>query len=156
MASGRQEDQGAGGEPTLSEEEQRSRRKLVAELMTQTPYVAGLGVVIERYEPDDVVVRLPFREDLTNDGERYHGGVVAAVIDTAGAAAAWSAHDFTRGTRASTVSLALQFVRACTRSDLVCTARTVRRARELVFVEITAADEEGGVVAHAVQTYRIA
>lgn len=144
MPSGAQGDTGAGGEPILSEEEQRSRRKLVAELMTQTPNVAGLGVVIERHEPDDVVVRLPFREDLTNDGERHHGGAVAAVVDTAGAEATWSGHDFTRGIRASTVSLALQFVRACTRSDLVCTARTVRRPRELVFVDITATDERGG------------
>ncbi len=155
---GSSEDAGgrAGGRPTLSDEEQHARRQLVADLMTRTPYLAGLGVVIERYEPDDVVVRLPFRADLTNDGERYHGGVVAAVVDTAGAAAAWSGHDFTRGTRASTVSLALQYVRACASSDLVCTARTVRRVRELVFVDVTAADEAGEVVAHAVQTYRIA
>lgn len=98
----------------LSEDEQRKRRAAVAELMPTTPYLAGLGIVIERYDPDEVTVRLPFRADLTNDGTYYHGGVVAAVVvDTAGAAAAWSNHDFDKGARASTISLSLQYVGAC-------------------------------------------
>ncbi len=139
----------------LSEEQQHARRQAVAELMPTTPYLAGLGIVIERYDPDEVTVRLPFREELTNDGTYYHGGVIAAVVDTAGAAAAWSNHDFDKGARASTISLSLQYVGACKRSDLLCHARTVRRGKELTFTEITATDADGAVVAHAVQTYRI-
>jgi uncharacterized protein (TIGR00369 family) len=139
----------------LSEDEQQAGRRAVADLMPKTPYLAGLAVSFDRYEPDDVVLRLPFREDLTNDGSSYHGGVVAAAIDTAGAAAAWSNHDFTRGTRASTVSLAIQYVGAAKRSDLLCHARTARRARELIFTEISATDVDGNVVAHGIQTYRI-
>lgn len=139
----------------LSETEQERRRRAVAELMPTTPFMGWLGLVFERYEHDDVTVRLPFREELTNDGTYYHGGVLASVLDTAGAAAAWSHHDFTRGARASTVSLAIQYVGAAKRSDLTCHARTVKRGRELVFTEITATDDEGRVVAHAVQTYRL-
>jgi uncharacterized protein (TIGR00369 family) len=140
---------------TLTEEEQRARRNAVPAVMTKTPFLAGLGVVFERYEPDDVVLRLPFRPDLTIDGTYYHGGVIASVLDTAGAAAAWSNHDFTKGTRASTVSMSVQYVGACKQSDLICRARTVRRGKELTFTEITATDAEGTVVAHAIQTYRI-
>ena len=139
----------------LSEDEQQRRRLAVRDLMPTTPFLSGLGVVFDRYEPDDVVLRLPFREDLTNDGTFFHGGVIASVIDTAGAAAAWSNHDFGKGARASTISMSVQYVGAAKRSDLVCTARTVRRGRELTFTEITAADADGAVVAHAVQTYRI-
>jgi uncharacterized protein (TIGR00369 family) len=139
----------------LSEEQQQRRRAAVAELMPATPYLAGLGVVIERYVPDEASVRLPFREDLTNDGTYYHGGVIAAVIDTTGAAAAWSNHDFDKGARASTVAMSIQYVGACKRSDLLCHAKVVRRAKELTFTEITATDADGAVVAHGVQTYRI-
>jgi uncharacterized protein (TIGR00369 family) len=139
----------------LTEDEQLRRRRAVAEIMPKTPFIGGLGLVIERYEPDDATVRLPFRDDLTNDGTYYHGGVIASVIDTAGACAAWSNHDFDKGARASTVSLSVQYVGACKRSDLVCHARTVRRGKELTFTEITATDNDGAVVAHAVQTYRI-
>jgi uncharacterized protein (TIGR00369 family) len=140
---------------SLSEDEQQRRRTAIRDLMPRTPFLAGLGVVFDRYEPDDVVLRLPFRADLTNDGHVYHGGVIASVIDTAGAAAAWSNHDFDKGQRASTVAMSVQYVGAARQSDLVCSARTVRRGKELTFTEITATDADGNVVAHAVQTYRI-
>lgn len=123
--------------------------------MPTTPFLAGLGIVFERYEPDAVTIRLPYREDLTNDGVYFHGGVIASVMDTAGAAAAWSNHDFARGMRASTVAMSIQYTGAAKRSDLLCHAHTVRRRKELTFTEITATDTEGNIVAHAVQTYRI-
>ena len=139
----------------LSAEEQLRRRQAVREIMPTTPFLAGLGIVIERYEPDEVTIRLPFRPDLTNDGTYYHGGVIASVLDTTGAAAAWSNHDFDKGARASTVAMTVQYVGACKRSDLLCHGRTVRRGRELTFTEITATDADGNVVAHGIQTYRI-
>ncbi|MGB7052045.1 MAG: PaaI family thioesterase [Acidimicrobiales bacterium] len=140
---------------SLSAEEQTTRRLAIRDLMPKTPYLASLGIVIDRYEPDEATVRLPFRDDLTNDGVRYHGGVIATVLDTAGAAAAWSNHDFDRGTRASTVAMSVQYVGACQTSDLLCHARVTRRGRDLIFTEVTATDAEGKVVAQGIQTYRI-
>lgn len=139
----------------LSDDEQQARRAAIRELMPTTPFIALLGMVFDRYEPDDVTVRLPFRHELTNDGTYYHGGVVASVLDTTGALAAWSNHDFTRGHRASTISMSVQYVGAAKQSDLVCHGRTVRRGKELIFTEITATDADDRPVAHAVQTYRI-
>ncbi len=144
------------GAPTgLDQDEQGRRRRAVAELMPATPFLQWMGVAFDRFQPDDVVLRVPFRKDLTNDGSTYHGGVIAAAIDTAGAAAAWSNHDFEKGTRASTVAMSVQYVGAARQSDLVCRARTVKRGRELIFTDITATDADGSVVAHSVQTYRI-
>jgi acyl-coenzyme A thioesterase PaaI-like protein len=82
---------------SLTEDQQQQRRQAVVELMPSTPYMSWLGIVFERYEPDDVTIRLPFREDLTHDGTYYHGVVIAAAMDTTGAAAAWSNHDFEKG-----------------------------------------------------------
>lgn len=140
----------------LTEAEQRERRAAIPAVFARTPFLSWLGLVVERYEPDDVSTRLPFRVELSNDGSTYHGGVVSAVIDTTGALASWSNHDFDRGMRASTVSMALQYVAGSSGGDLLCSARTVRRARELIFTEITATDETGRVLAHGLQTYRIA
>ena len=125
---------------TDTEDPNVRKRRAIAEIMPKTPFIGWLGLVFDRYEPDDVVLRLPFRDDLTNDGVVYHGGVVASVIDTAGAAAAWSNHDFDRGSKASTVSMTVNYVGAARQSDLICSARTVRRARELIFLEIEATD----------------
>lgn len=146
-------DADAGG--GLSEERQLAIRAAVPDTMLATPYLSWLALGFERYEPDDVVMRLPFRPELTNDGTYYHGGVVAAALDTAGAAAAWSNHDFNKGARGSTVAMSLQYVGAAKKSDLLCHGRVVRRGKELTFTEITATDIHGAVVAHAVQTYRI-
>jgi uncharacterized protein (TIGR00369 family) len=140
----------------LTDAEQLRRRAAIPGVFARTPFLAWLGLEVERYEPDDVATRLPFRTELSNDGQTYHGGVVGAVIDTTGALAAWSNHDFERGVRASTVSMALQYVASGSGADLLCSARTVRRARELVFTEITATDSAGKVLAHGLQTYRIA
>ncbi len=139
----------------LTEEEQEKRRLAVRDLFPTTPFMGWLGVVFDKYEHDEVILRLPFRPDLTNDGTYYHGGVVASVIDSAGAAAAWSNHDFNKGARASTVGMSIQYVGACKKSDLVCRATTVKRGKELIFTDIVATDADGNVVAHAVQTYRI-
>ena len=144
---------GAGG--GLGEDDQQALRRAVPDTMLATPYLSWLGLAFERYEPDDVLLRLTFRAQLTNDGTYYHGGVVAAALDTAGAAAAWSNHDFSKGTRASTVAMSLQYVGAAKRSDLLCEGRVVRRGKELTFTEITATDAGGAVVAHGLQTYRI-
>lgn len=146
---------GTGTDRVLSEEQQQAIRRAVPETMLATPYLSWLGLRFERYEPDDVVMRLVFRPELTNDGTYYHGGVVAAALDTAGAAAAWSNHDFNKGVRASTVAMSLQYVGAAKQSDLLCQARVVRRGKELTFIEITATDAAGSTVAHGVQTYRI-
>jgi uncharacterized protein (TIGR00369 family) len=139
----------------LSEDEQNRRRQAIREIFPSTPFMGWMGVVFDRYEPDEVVLRLPFRADLTNDGVVYHGGVIASMLDSAGAAAAWSNHDFNKGARASTVSMTVQYLGAAKQSDLVCHARAVKRGRELIFTEITASDADGNVVAHALQTYRI-
>src|SRR5882757_10041511 len=105
---------------SLTDDQQHRRRQAVAELMQTRPCMGWLGIVFERYEPDDVTVRLPFREDLTNDGEYFHGGVVAAVLDTTGAAAARSNHDFEKGSRAATVSMTVQYVGAPASSPVYC------------------------------------
>jgi uncharacterized protein (TIGR00369 family) len=139
----------------LSDDEQQRRRAAIADLFPTTPFMSLLGLTFDRYKPDDVVVRLPFDERWTNDGEVYHGGIIATMLDTAGAAVAWSNHDFDRGARASTVSISVQYLAAARRSDLIVEARTVKRGRELIFTEITARDENGRDVAHALQTYRI-
>lgn len=140
----------------LTEVEQAQRRAAIPSIFAQTPFLSWLGLEVERYEPDDVATRLPFRIELSNDGSTYHGGVVGAAIDTTGALAAWSNHDFDRGIRASTVSMALQYLASSAGSDLCCQATTIRRARELIFTEITATDSAGKVLAHGIQTYRIA
>jgi uncharacterized protein (TIGR00369 family) len=140
----------------ITEHQNAEMRKAVPQITVETPFIKTLGLRLEKYDPDEVTVRLPFRTDLTNDGTHYHGGVIASVIDTSGAMAAFSNHDFNKGANASTISMTINYVGVAKKSDLICEATTKKRGKELIFTEITAYDSEARIVAHAIQTYRIA
>jgi len=141
----------------LTAEEQSQRRQAIRELFPRTPHMSSLAVEVQSYEPDEVVMRLPFREDLTNDGTAYHGGVIATLMDSAGGLAAWSNHDFDRGARAATISISIQYLGVATAgSDLWCDATALRRGRELIFCEMRVRDSAGRIVADGHLTYRIA
>ncbi len=101
-------------------------------------------------------MRLPFREELTNDGTYYHGGVVVDGIDTAGAARGMEQPRLHQGHPASTVSMTVQYVGAAKRSDLLCTARTVKRGQGAdVHRDHRHGRGRRGSSPTAVQTYRI-
>jgi len=139
----------------LTEEQQERRRAALRDIMVTTPFIQSLGVTIEAWSPEGVTLRLPFAEHLTNDGRAYHGGVIASLLDTAGAASVWAGHDFDKGTKASTVSMTVNYVGAADRSDLVAHATCVKRGRDLAFSEMHVTDTTGRLVASAVLTYRI-
>jgi uncharacterized protein (TIGR00369 family) len=139
----------------LTPEEQAKRREFMRGVMVKSPYIASLGVVVERWEPDGVTLRLPFDPELTNDGAVYHGGAVASLMDTTGAAAVWAGHDFDKGARAATVSMTINYTGAALHADLLADAVCVKRGRELAFSEIRVHDPDGKPVATGTLVYRI-
>lgn len=143
-------------ERSMTEAEQQAARLAIKDLFPTTPAMSMLGMVVESFEPDRVVMRLPHRRDLTNDGTAYHGGIIATLMDSAGGLAAWSNHDFSKGSRAATVSISIQYVGAATAgSDLWCEGRALRRGRELIFCEMRVTDSADRLLAHGQLTYRI-
>ncbi len=138
-----------------SEEDQVRARTAMREIMLATPYIASLDITVEQWAPDGVRLRVPFAERLTNGGGAYHGGAVASLIDTAGAAAVWAGHDFDRGARAATISMTVNYVGSSPYADLVAEARCVKRGRDLSFAEITVSDPDGKALAVASMVYRI-
>ena len=138
----------------LTEDEQQRWRASFRKLMVGTKFIASLGVVVDQWSEDGVVLRAPFDEKLTNDGREYHGGVIASLIDTAGAAAVWAGHDFDKGYKASTVTMTVNYTGRA-EGDLLASARCVKRGRELSFSEIQVHDPRGRLVATGTLVYRI-
>jgi uncharacterized protein (TIGR00369 family) len=138
----------------LTDEEQATWRTRMAEVMVGSRFISSLGITVERWETDGVRLVLPFDERLTNDGREYHGGAIAALLDTAGASAVWAGHDFDRGLRASTVSMTVNYVGRGV-GDLVAAAHCVKRGRDLSFAAIEVADRQGTTVATGTLVYRI-
>ncbi len=139
----------------LSPEEQADLRNGAREAMIRSNFIASLGIVAERWEESGVRLRLPFDARLTNDGAMHHGGVVASLMDTAGASSVWAGHDFEKGARAATVSMTVNYTGAAIGADLIAEAVCVKRGREIAFAEIRVADPAGKSVATGTLVYRI-
>jgi uncharacterized protein (TIGR00369 family) len=138
----------------LTDHEQQEWSDRMRSVMVRTRFIATLGTTVESWSENEVRLRVPFAEHLTNDGKEFHGGVIASLLDTAGASAVWAGHDFDKGARASTVSMTVNY---CGRAkgDLIGIGRCVRRGRDLHFAEMRVEDEHGSLVATGTLVYRI-
>lgn len=132
---------------------------MIAQLVAvypEVPFQKLLGIQIVEVTTDKAVIRIPFRQELAGGGNAWHGGVISSLLDLTGAMAAWSGHDPARGMKASTVTLTTNFLSAALGTDIVATARAVKRGKELIFCEV-AVHEEGSnkLIANGSMIYRI-
>lgn len=118
-------------------------RPEVRPMMQRDRASAALGMVVEKDEPGESVVRMPVRDDMTNGFAITHGGLVFALADTAFAIAC---NEDERVTVAAGADIS--FLKP-TRAGQTLTAHAVRRSlvgRTGVY-DVTVTDETGDVVA---------
>jgi len=130
-------------------------RALVERAIVQSPYGRLLGVVCEKVEPDRLVVRLPFRDDVTTIGDTVHGGAIAGLCDIAATGACWASPAIAPGSRGTTIGLTLHFLAAGRAQDLAATARVIQRGGSICVVEIDVQGADGTAVARATATYKL-
>jgi uncharacterized protein (TIGR00369 family) len=122
--------------------------------LSNSPFVAHLGIRLESLEPGRARLAMPFSESLPTMGEVVHGGAISSLIDTAAAAAAWSGADVPEKIRASTVGITVDFLSPARATGVVANARVLRRGA-VTFVAVDVDDEAGEAVATALVTYRL-
>jgi len=125
--------------------EARLRRRLEA-----IPVATTLGVTLESASPGRAVLRLPFREDLTNGNGILHGGILASVADSAIAFALSTAYQGRMGF--ATSDLTIHYLRRA-RTDVLAEAVIVRRGSTVVLGEVELTDPEGTLLAKAVASF---
>jgi uncharacterized protein (TIGR00369 family) len=130
-------------------------RAIVEQAIVASPYGRLLGLALEACEPDRVVVRLPYRTDVTTLGDTVHGGAIAGLVDTAATAAFWAKPGLSAGARGTTIGFSLSFLSAGRGADLVADARVRRRGREICNGEVVVRSASGAEVAHAIVTYKL-
>jgi uncharacterized protein (TIGR00369 family) len=114
-----------------------------------------LGFELVSAAPDHVVVRLPFRPEVTTVGDLVHGGAIGALVDVTATAAAWSRAELARQPRGTTVALTINYLNAAHGRDLVATGTIVQRGRSIVVCEVGVDDGAGTAVARALVTYKL-
>src|SRR5262245_2761904 len=110
---------------------------------------------VETIARDRVSLRLPYRPELTTIGDLVHGGAIAALVDVAATAAAWSGADPGANPRGTTVGFSLNFLRGARGQDLVATAEVIQRGRTLCVIDVAVGGADGAAVARALVTYKL-
>ncbi|MGW1780521.1 PaaI family thioesterase [Streptomyces sp. NPDC002143] len=122
---------------TLTDQEQRERREWFrARWERGVAFNRFCRLRVTRWDPDGVEIALPYAETLSAHEGVFHGGVISALIDTAGAGAVISGHDFTKGSLLSTVSMSVQYLALARGQEAVAYARCLRRGRRLHFADV--------------------
>jgi uncharacterized protein (TIGR00369 family) len=119
-------------------------------------FTARLGVMTASIAPGQAVLVLPSRADLLDVTGGLHEGALAALVDCAGGAAAWSIDGFDPRGRAATIGMHLCYDRMPPGEDVVVEARTTWRAAGIFLNTVTlTARTSGWPVATGSVTYRI-
>lgn len=109
----------------------------------QVPFNKLLGIQGESVAPGRAVLSLPVREDHLGDVRRpaLHGGVVSALIDTAGGIAAWTT--LGAGESVSTVDLMVDFLEpARVAGPLRAEAELIRKGNRVCHVRVRVTQED--------------
>jgi len=110
-------------------------------------FVAVLDLRLDSVERGRAVLRMPFREEVTNGTGAVHGGAIVSLCDTAFYVALASIYGREQNT--TTVSLQCNFLApALAPHDLIAEASVIRAGRRICYGEVFVRSGES-VVAHA-------
>ena len=127
--------------------------KLIREVLIGSAIARALGIALDTVEVDRIVLRLPFSPQNVTLGRIVHGGVIATLIDVAGAAASFSGVG--PDMRGATSTLAISYLAAADGVDLVAEARVIQRGRSQTVAEVIVRSADGRLVAQALSTNRV-
>jgi len=107
------------------------------------------GVKVTTWTNESVVMHLPHAEQLCNSTNGFHGGVIAALADTCGTAAALAAVG-AEGFIA-TVSMNISYL-ATADTDVTATGICIKPGKRIQVSEVRVRDATGVLVAEAIVT----
>jgi uncharacterized protein (TIGR00369 family) len=109
------------------------------------------GFELEEAEPGRVLLRMRVDERHLQVHRVVHGGVVAALADTAGGLATYMA--LPRGKRVATVEMKINYLEGVVGGIVDADARVVRLGRHIAVVDCDVRDHTQRLVAKALMTF---
>ncbi len=123
----------------------RLRRRLAG-----NPAIGWLHPELEELSLDRAVLKLPYRDGVTNGSGTIHGGILAMLADTAVAFALSTNFDGKMGF--ATADLTIHFLRRA-RGDVWARARIVKKGRRINIGDVDVVDAEGRSVARVLTSF---
>ncbi len=111
------------------------------------------GFELEAAETGRAVLRMQVRARHKQVHGVVHGGILAALADTAGGLATYMV--VPPGTRIATVEMKINYLEPVDRGTVVAEARVLRRGRNFVVVDCDVLDAAGRLAAKALMTFSI-
>jgi uncharacterized protein (TIGR00369 family) len=119
----------------------------VREWVEESPYGAGLGVLLEEASAETVRLALPFLQANSNPGDALHGGCAASLGLIGAQAVARAALGEEMGPF-HTAACHVSYLSAAIGEDVVADTRVMRRGKAMVFSETTVHTTEGKPISH--------
>lgn len=115
------------------------------------PWVRQLNLSFDVVEPDRVVMRMPFADDLCREGGIICGQAFMSLADTAAVFGLFAAAGGFRP--CTTVEMGTQMMRPISNADVLATTEVLRLGRTMAFVRVTmTADGDPRPAVHATTT----
>ena len=111
------------------------------------------GFTLDAAEPGRVLLEMRVRRKHRQLHGVVHGGVLAAMADTAAALATYLA--LPRGTRLATVELTINYLEPVAKGTIVAEGRLLRKGRNLAVAECEIRDAQSRLAAKALLTFSI-
>lgn len=115
------------------------------------PFAVLLGIELVQATPEVVQAQLEWRPELCTAGGLLHGGVLMALADTCGGAAAYlSLPEGATGT--ATIESKTNFLRGVRDGTVTATSRPLHRGRTLIVLETELTLDDDRLAAKVTQT----
>jgi uncharacterized protein (TIGR00369 family) len=115
----------------------------VAESFAQQGFMKLLGSAITKMENGECHIELPYREELTQQNNFFHAGVVGTMADTAAGFATYSLHG--NNTSVLTVEYKLNLLLPAKGELLIAEARIIKPGRTLTISHVDVFVVDNGV-----------
>jgi uncharacterized protein (TIGR00369 family) len=109
------------------------------------------GFVLAEAEPGRVILRMRVDKRHMQVHGVVHGGVLAALADTAGGLASYMACP--RGTRVATIEMKINYLESVEGGIVEAEARVIRRGRHIAVVDCDVRDDHRRLVGKALMTF---
>ena len=118
------------------------------------PFGALLGIEAVGASPEEVRLRLAWREDLCTAAGLMHGGALMALADSAGGICAFlNLPDGAKGT--ATIQSSTSFLRPVRDGHVEAISRPLSVGRNVIAVDTEVVDADGRAVARVVQSQAV-
>ena len=131
----------------------RQAERELARRLRATNAAKLFGFTLEAAEPGRAVLRMQVRRRHIQVHGVVHGGILAALADTAGALGIYLM--VPRGSRLATIEMKINYLEPVEKGVLLAEGKVLRRGRNLAVSECDIHSEDHRLVAKALITYSI-